>query len=302
MKSQITSVAAAVLLLSMPELTEGRKQLVDFNEERVRSRQGTEKLAPAPKVGDSETCPDYCLFGNNTEAKVYWCFVFKEPLVTLGWEYNQDANTSVDSTPLKHLRWDLIYYLKNELQIMSVMDIYRLYFNESIFEVPRIDLKLDIGMIVNENGQYCPHLAYNHSAIGINSTYRQEFMNCSKVIMRNPWDYEHVWFGKYALWFEDCERSQAGSATSDDPQVTATFWQKEFWEAVSEMLLFGTLDPASANQCIDLPLVSSSAFNGDRDLISPESQMATMAFRTFFDYFYSFNASKKTYTGEYSLF
>ena len=50
-------------------------------------------------------------------------------MMTLGWEYNQDANTDSTSTPLKHLRFDLLFYLENEFQVTSTMDIYRLYYN-----------------------------------------------------------------------------------------------------------------------------------------------------------------------------
>jgi hypothetical protein len=42
-------------------------------------------------------------------------------------------------------------------------------------------------------------------------------MNCSKVLVKNFWDTEGVWKGKYAKYFEECARSQAGSTTSDDP-------------------------------------------------------------------------------------
>lgn len=104
MRSQITSVAAAFLILANPELAEARKQLVDANEQRLATHK-------SPLVS-TETCEDYCIFGKNDgETKVYWCFAFTEPLVTVGWEYNQDANTSEETTPLKHLRFDLLFYL-----------------------------------------------------------------------------------------------------------------------------------------------------------------------------------------------
>lgn len=201
MRSQITSVAAAVLLLSNPELVvDARKQLVDANEQRVATYK-----SPLVKT---DTCEDYCVFGKDDgETKVFWCFAFTEPIVTLGWEYNQDANTSEESTPLKHLRFDLLFYLTTQFQITSTMDIFRLYYNQSMAELEQVDTKLDTGFIVNERWQYCPHVSWTRGAITFNSTYRQEFMNCSKVLLKNFWDFDGVWKGKYAKYFEECARS-----------------------------------------------------------------------------------------------
>lgn len=158
------------------------------------------------------------------EDKEYWCWTFTEPLVTLGWKYNMDANTSEDSTPLRHLRWDLIFYLQNQIEIKSIFEVFRLFHQEFSMEMPRVDLEIDFGFIFNEKWQYCPHMVWNRSAVGFNSSYRNEFMNCSKVLLKNPWDFRGVWTGKYSKWFEECSRSQAGSSTSDDPQVPATFF------------------------------------------------------------------------------
>ena len=105
MRSQITSVAAALTLLSFAELGAARKQLMDVNDNRLFERKN-------PTVRQSEDCEPLCVFGT-IEDKSYWCFIFQEPIVTLGWKYNQDANTSEESTPLKHLRFDLIFYLQN---------------------------------------------------------------------------------------------------------------------------------------------------------------------------------------------
>ena len=180
-----------------------------------------------------------------------------------GWEYNQSANTDDSSTPLKHLRFDLIFYLTTKLQATSTMDIFRLYYNQSMFEMPQIQFKLDVGAIWTEKGQYCPHLSWSRGSFGINTTYRQEFMNCSKTIVGSPWDFEGVWTGKYAKWFEECARSQAGTANSADPQVTATFWKIDWLESVSERVLLGTVDPTSATNCYNIPLFSSPGLGPD---------------------------------------
>ena len=128
-----------------------------------------------------------------------------------------------------------------------------------MLEIPKIDIKLDLGTIFNENGQYCPHLSYNRGSVGLNSTYRQEFMNCSKTLVNNPWDYYGVYKGKYAQYFDECSRSQAGSSSSDDPQVTATFWEIEWFESKSEIVLSGSVDPISETACWNMPLFSAPA-------------------------------------------
>lgn len=97
------------------------------------------------------------------------------------------------------------------------MDVYRLFYNRTTAEIPRVDTKFQVGMIMNERWQYCPHVSWARSAIGFNGTYRYEFMNCSKILMWNPWKYNNVWIGKYARWLEECARSQKGATNSKDP-------------------------------------------------------------------------------------
>lgn len=120
-------------------------------------------------------------------------------------------------------------------------------------ELESVDTKLDVGMIMNERWQYCPHVSWTRGAVTFNSTYRNEFMNCSKVLVKNFWDIDGVWKGKYAKYFEECARSQAGSTTSDDPQVTATLWNHDWRDAVGETVLYGSVDPESNNHCLRLP-------------------------------------------------
>ena len=136
------------------------------------------------------------------------------------------------------------------------------------------------------------------------TTYRQEFMNCSKVLVSTPWSVEGVWSGKYARWFENCERSQAGSATSTDPQVTATFWSKDFYdETVDDKVFLGTVDPISNVSCYRLPGVPVySAEHPDGEMVTAENQFALLAYKTIFNYLYAFMGNTKTYGNEYSLF
>ena len=97
-------------------------------------------------------------------------------------------------------------------------------------------------------------------------------MNCSKVFVKNPWDIEGVWTGKYAKYFDECHRSQADSATGDDPQVTATFLERDFADAVTEKVLVGSVDPESYEHCKALPFVTgdnsaSAGYKSYDDLI-----------------------------------
>ena len=182
------------------------------------------------------------------------------------------------------------------------MDIYRLYFNQSMFEIPQIDMKLDLGTIINENGQYCPHLSWNRGAIGLNSTYRQEFMNCSKVLLRNPWDFEGVYKGKLAKYIDECSRSQAGSSSSDDPQVTATFWQIDWFDEKSEIVLKGSVDPIGSFNCMNMPLVSAPASytNSMGHQVQEAPGLYHQIFKNAFNYIYERQNSKKSYKGSYS--
>ena len=104
------------------DVADARKQLVDANERRITTHRD-------PTVA-SETCEDQCVFGvNDGETKNFWCFTFTEPVIRVGWEYNQDANTSDEATPLKYLRFDFLIYNENHLQVTSTLDVYRFYYN-----------------------------------------------------------------------------------------------------------------------------------------------------------------------------
>ena len=132
-------------------------------------------------------------------------------------------------------------------------------------------------------------------------------MNCSKVLVKNLWDTEGVWTGKYAKYFEECVRSQAGSTTSDDPQVTATFWNKDFKDAVSETIIFGSVDPESGVHCYKLPGVpvySQDYMTGDLVQMSDESALTVKAYEMFFNFMLMFQNYGKKYNGsyDYSLF
>lgn len=162
MKSYITSVAAAIVLLACPDMVDARKQLVGADDNRLAT-------VSHPTV-TTETCEDQCVFGKDNTEKTYWCFQFKEPIIRCGWKYKQTANTDKEATPLKSFRWDYILYMKTGLKTTSTMDIFRLYYNQWIFEFPDVDWDLNIGFIMNDKGQYCPHVMYSRSAIKIKTT------------------------------------------------------------------------------------------------------------------------------------
>ena len=130
-------------------------------------------------------------------------------------------------------------------------------------------------------------------------------MNCSKILISTPWSVEGVWSGKYAKWFENCYRSQAGSATSTDPQVTATFWAKDFWDtAITDQVFLGTVDPTSNVSCYRLPGVpvyKAENPNGG-DMVDAENQFVLLAYKTIFNYLHMFMGETKNYGNEYSIF
>ena len=99
MRSQITSVAVAALLAA-DYAVDARKHLVGANEERLRS----------PYVGEDQ-CEEKCVIGNSVDDKSHWCFVFTEPIVSIGWEYSQEANTDEEEDPLRNFRQDISFYV-----------------------------------------------------------------------------------------------------------------------------------------------------------------------------------------------
>lgn len=165
-----------------------------------------------------------------------------------------------------------------------------------------MDFKANVGFIINENGQYCPHISWDRSALSVKMTYRQEFMNCSKILVKNFWDVENVWTGKYAKWFEECQRSQAGSSTSADPQVTATFWNKEFMESESNNIFVGTNDPMSVGFCYNIPLFSAPSMQDGLVTDGLQTKLYNQVYRNVFDYLHNMSSSHVTYESSYDLF
>ena len=128
-------------------------------------------------------------------------------------------------------------------------------------------------------------------------------MNCSKVLVKNLWDVEGVWKGKYAKYIDECARSQAGASGSDDPQVTATWWERDFLDSVSERVLFGTLDAASLGNCYNLPLVSAPALTSNEDMITQTGNLVWHnLYKHFFNQMYNLQNKKVKLGGNYSLF
>ena len=100
---------------------------------------------------------------------------------------------------------------------------------------------------------------YSRGAVKTTMTIKQQFMDCEKVLLKNLWDMEGVWYGKYAQWFENCHRTSAGKATSDDPPVTYKIWDKEWVAQQKDWIWAGTLDPKSVSWCYNIPGLASLA-------------------------------------------
>ena len=129
-------------------------------------------------------------------------------------------------------------------------------------------------------------------------------MNCSKVLVKNFWDTEGVWKGKYAKYFEECARSQAGSTTSDDPQVTATLWNKDWRDAISETVILGSVDPESGDHCGSLPGVptyTQDLETGDLIQTSNESALVVSIYQMIFNFMHTFQNYGKNFKGNYQV-
>ena len=127
-------------------------------------------------------------------------------------------------------------------------------------------------------------------------------MNCSKVLVKNFWDIDGVWKGKYAKYFEECARSQAGSSTSDDPQVTATLWNNDWKESIAETLIWGSTDPESGTWCKSLPFIGPSQLDMETgEYIESQNGLAIAFYQRFFDFMNNYPLAKQSFKGHYNV-
>ena len=245
MRTQITSVAAAVALL-FAEGIDARKLLVNNSERKVGD----------PIVGD---CDNVCLFKDVDELN-FWCFDFSTPNAKAGWQWDQDNNTESDSTPIKHLRMDLIGYLQLYFKFVSNLKIDHLYKNEFTFDIPSFKGQLFVSGIFTEEAKYCPGFGATLDTIDLKLSMIHNMQNCKKTLLKNFWSVEGVWTGTSAQLFEDCEWSQ-DNAADDDPEVELDFTTYELFSKVQDYMLMGTVDPQSAWYCLSLIPTTTSYVN-----------------------------------------
>lgn len=85
--------------------------------------------------------------------------------------------------------------------------------------------------------------------------------------------------------------------------MTATLWDKEFYEAVKEWILLGTLDPTSTSYCYTIagvaPLVTGPADQfGQVVGNEPISSLYQNIFNNAFDYFYNWQDGAEVVYGD----
>lgn len=91
-------------------------------------------------------------------------------------------------------------------------------------------------------------------------------IECYKTIINDICTFEGVYKGKYAKFFELCEKSDE----DEDDEVLAEFTTWNFYEEQEDMLWAGTVDPESVVFCKDLPGIAK----GGDDAISIFAKMA----------------------------
>ena len=132
-------------------------------------------------------------------------------------------------------------------KIKSVYDIERLYYNELTAELKEFKLEAPFYLTVSGEADLCLGIGWNLEAIEADLTMTSHFDECEKVIINDLFDYEGVFKGKTAKWFENCE---------DTEDVTANFVTWEIQEALPDRIWLGTKSPESTH-CNPIPFLSS---------------------------------------------
>ena len=86
--------------------------------------------------------------------------------------------------------------------------------------------------------------------------------------------------------------------------MTATLWNKDFFDAVSERVILGSVDPESGSHCRSLPGVpvySQNLESGELIQESDESNLVIAAYQVFFNFMQVFQNFGKTYKGNYNV-
>jgi hypothetical protein len=75
-----------------------------------------------------------------------------------------------------------------------------------------------------------------------------KFTDCYKIIFKDLADFSTTWTGYDAKWLDDCQLSS---------DATIKFAKVQFYEAFTDYVLAGTINPLSVERCWPLPLISS---------------------------------------------
>ena len=86
--------------------------------------------------------------------------------------------------------------------------------------------------------------------------------------------------------------------------MTATLWNQDFYDAISETVLFGSVDPESGSHCRSLPGVptySQDLDTGKFIQTSNESALVVSAYQMLFNFMEMFQSYSKSFKGNYQV-
>lgn len=111
----------------------------------------------SPLVEASTDCPEMCLFkdqdpeGKNNS----FCWKYKSPLITLGWEWSQESEDTTNVKPGKGYGISLKPYWKTGFYLESNLIVKRIWTQKIKIEIPEFKTNVFYRVAFATSGQAC---------------------------------------------------------------------------------------------------------------------------------------------------
>ena len=196
------------------------------------------------------------------------------PLVTAGWAYQQTASVTTDTTPVKYYQIQLLPFVDFFLDIKSIFNIKRLWYNEFNALLAKNRWNIFISSIMSWNYKWCMGIGFDRDVTELNINMKNTFMKCSKTIWYDFCQTYNIWTGPEAKWFDDC--AQTTQAVMD-----LTTWR--YFDKVTKNIWLGSISAKSPTACKTLPLIGKTQSGEDSAL----QKYAKMSYSRYLDYFWN---------------
>ena len=208
-----------------------------------------------PNVRD---CQPACIFGEkevtgDKETNDYWCLEFTTPHIELGWEFEQKFTTTSTAPIVKYHQFQVVLYGQGYFYMKSLFDVNRFFFDEVLVDMPKFKFKTFFSQIFNSDLKYCWGVGWENDEISLNIQQDMRLMDCYKNLIYDICSTDGVWTGPTAKIFEKCEKSDEGN---NYRRADYTTWK--FLPQQADMMLAGTVSPASWDHCLCLPGLTSN--------------------------------------------